>query len=375
MKILHISASHANEALHAYSFHFKKTCKKLGYDIISLSPYTDGWITKDIDYRFGKENFRDFYVGKKLFPLSRVLYNYPDRDFIFIENCKFPFDNDVDIPVIYYHRDLNCKIYVKNPDFFLVRFTSAQKTRDGRPKGGQPEIIEQYHPEIWYNDKIKKIWHANAISQDEFNEFEEFNSYRRVKKGWAYYGSYKPVEEMMQFNSFHYFVYHKHLEIINFIEKHNLAAEFRVVNPELNEYKQHLYQFDATLVIPAWDSWETRRLYEASYCKCVPILYIQNKNARRVFEMQGYVHGETCITFKDKESLLNLNIYDYDLDAIREKAYELVIKNHTYEARVKELFEKIDVNNIVLHNTLNRFINSGSNNLNNILANLEAINK
>lgn len=91
------------------------------------------------------------------------------------------------------------------------------------------------------------------------------------------------------------------------------------------------------MIIPAWDSWETRRLYEASYCECVPILYIQNNNAKRIFYKLGYINGETCITFRNKNDLLDLNIYDYNLEMIRKKGKEMVLKRHTYKTRAKEL--------------------------------------
>lgn len=358
MKILHISASHANESLHAFSFHFKNVARAMGHDVVSISPYTDGLVVKGIDFRFGNESFRNYYIGKQLFPLSRILRNYPESDFIFIENPKFPFDNDVDIPVVYYHRDMKCKSYVPNADFFVLRFWSFGKTKDGRPKGGQPELMELYHPEIWYDDAIKKIWLCHAISTEEFDKFNKYKKLSRTKQGFAYFGSYKSVNDMMRFNNVHYQIYCHHSQIIQFVNDNKLASEFREINESLDAYKKHLFEFDATLIIPAWDSWETRRLYEASFCKCVPIVYIQNENARKVFKAQGYINGKTCITFDNLTELHGLNIYDYNLDTIREQGYEMVKTRHTYKARVQELFNKIDTDNIETKNILRKLLNN-----------------
>ena len=289
------------------------------------------------------ELFEDFYIGKKRFPLSRIVNSYyPEAEFIFIENPKFPFDNDVKIPVFYYHRDIKSVLYVRNPSHLGLRFWSVETTQDGRPKGGQPEIIELYHPEIWWDNQIKKIWFCHAISGAEFGELNKFRKIYRSRKGIAYFGSYKSVDNMMEFNTYHYQIYDHHKNIIDFVEKYNLASRFKRVNYSLDSYKQHLFKYDATLLIPAWDSWETRRLYEASFCGCVPVLYIQNKNAKKVFLAQGYKDGETCITFSDKADLLDLDIYDYDLKKIRKKGQELVLAKHTYKARIKELLKKID---------------------------------
>lgn len=336
MNILHISSSHKNAEAHAFSYHFKETCKRLGHNIESHSPLRGSLIMGNI---LEDESFKDFYIGKERYPLSRLLQVYmPEADFIFIENPKFPFDNDTKIPVFYYHRDLKSTIYVRNPTHLGIRFWSVEMTPDGRPKGGQPEIIEAYYPDIWWNKDIKKVKFLHAISKDEFGEMNKFKDIYRNRKGWAYLGSYKSVDEMMTFNTYHYEVYHRHKEIIDFIEEHNLAAKFTRKNYELDAYKQHLYKFDATLIIPAFDSWETRRLYEASYCECVPVLYIQNDNARKVFKDQGYINGETCITFNNKEDLLDLNIYDHDLEKIRKKGKKMVLSHHTYDRRVYELF-------------------------------------
>ena len=339
MNILHISSSHENEKQHAFSYHFKEVCKKLGHNIKSFSPFRDGIVVPHIAQN---EDMKKLYSGQQLFPLSRVKDNhYPEADFVFVENPKFFFDNDVNIPVFYYHRDLKNAVYIKNATHLGLRFWSLLGAKDGRPHGGQPELIELYHPEIWYNNNIKKVWLCHAISQEEFGELNIHKNLERSKKGYAYYGSYKTVDDMMGNNNYTYQIYRHHKEIIDFIEKYFLASEFRRVNVELGEYKKHLFEFDATVIIPAWDSWETRRLYEASYCGCVPLLYIQNDNARAVFEGQGYIDGKTCITFRDKRELMRLNIYNYDLDYIRKNGKELVLKRHTYEARIKELISKI----------------------------------
>lgn len=346
IEILHISSSHMHEKMHAFSYHFKEVCKELGITINSISPWVGGTITNKIDYRFGKESFNDYYMGKKEFPLSRLLYDYPNCDLIFIENPKFPFDNDVDIPVFYYHRDMKSKLYVRNPTHLGVRFWSMEKTADGRPKGGQPELLECYHPEVWYNNDIKKIWLTHAISEAEFKDLRnpfDIKNFKR-KKGFAYYGSYKSVDEMMPHNNIHFQIYEHHKRIIDFVEKHGLASEFRRINKSLGEYRKHLHLYDATLIIPAWDSWETRRLYEASYCKCVPILYIQNENARKVFAAQGYIHTKTCLTFDHEEDIFTLTnnmAKNFDLSKIQNNGFKLVSEKHSYKARIIELMKKL----------------------------------
>lgn len=348
MNILLISASHNEKNNHAFSYHFKETCKRMGIHVWSLSPY-DGSVVRLLRE---DEYFKDFYIGLERFPLSRFV-NFEDIDLIFIENPKWPFENDtglendLKIPVVYYHRDMHSNVFVRNPDFLAIRFWTEGFTPDGRPNGGQPEILERDHPEIWYNKEIKKIWFTMAISEAEFGELNQFKGINRIRKGWAYYGSYKSVREMMTFNTVHYQIYRHHLEIIDFVKKKNLATEFREINVSLDAYKKHLFQFEATLIIPAWDSWETRRLYEASYCKCVPLLFIQNENARKVFEMQGYKDGETCITFTKKEDLLHLDLRNYNLNLIRAKGHEMVKQRHTYRARILELLDKININKIL----------------------------
>jgi len=350
MNILLISASHGEKAKHSFAHHFKSVCRDMGINVITLSPF-DGTVVKIITDVKG-ESFNDYYIGKKMFPLSWLIDKWPENfiDFVFIENPKWLFDNDTDTTVVYFHRDMVSKVYCRNPDFLAIRFWSDGAAKDGRPAGGQPERLEIWHPEIWWDNEIKKIWLIMAISEDEFHELNAFKDKKRTKKNWTYYGSYISVRVMQHYNNTHFQIYKHHVDIINFIDKYNLAKGFRHVNRSLEDYKRHLFEYDATLIIPAWDSWETRRMYEASFCKCVPLLYIQNENARNVFKKQGYIHGKTCITFTKKEELLILDIYEYDLDKIRKNGYELVKNRHTYKARILELFRLIDVNSILTKN-------------------------
>jgi len=359
MNILHVSASHMDEANHAFAFHFKETCKKMGINITSISPYHKGTIGANLKRRryhkddYYNESFKTAYIGLKPFPISRLVRRYyPCADFVFVENAKFPLDNDdaCKIPVIYYHRDMMANAHVRNPSILAYRFQSMENNPLGELKGGQPEILSICYPELWYNDDIKKIWLTHAISEDEFRDLRKFKNYLRKYRGFAYRGSYKSVKEMMGFNNTHYQIYQHHAEIMDYIKKHNLATKFWEVSDGMDGYKKHLFEFDATVIIPAWDSWETRRLYEASYCRCVPILYIQNSNAVKVFQAQGYSHGKTCLTFDRKEDLLDLELDDYDLEKIRDNGYKLVTQRHTYRARIAEFLEKIDIDQILINN-------------------------
>ena len=347
MNILHISASHTEKNKHSFSYHFKKTGKKMGINIISISPY-DGKVVSMIEDDFN-ESFIDYYVGKKIFPLSALVkkYKFFDPDLIFIENPKWAFDNDTDTCVLYYHRDLISRVFVKNPDYLALRFWTNGLAKDMRPSGGQPELIEIWHPEIWYNDDVKRIWLTNAISEEEFDELNKSNAIKRTKRGFAYLGSYKSVTEMMTYNSVHYKIYKHHYDIIKVVKQMGLASLFKEVNTSLNTYKKHLFEYDATLIIPAWDSWETRRLYEASYCKCVPILYVQNEFAREIFARQGYIHNKTCITFSNISELIHLELKDYDLASIRSAGHSLVKKRHTYKSRILNILELVQIDDIL----------------------------
>ena len=145
MNILLISASHKEGTKHAFAYHFKKVCKKWGINVIALSPY-DGTVVSIID-NVMKERFIDYYIGTKRFPISRLIDKWPENyiDFVFIENPKWPFDNDTDVPVVYFHRDMVSNLYCRNPDYLLIRFWTYGSAKDGRPSGGQPERIEIWH--------------------------------------------------------------------------------------------------------------------------------------------------------------------------------------------------------------------------------------
>lgn len=348
MKILHISCSYKEQSEHAFSFHIKKAFESLGHEVKSIHPYD--FIPKRLDYRFG-EYFKDYYIGKRIFPISRITHEYPNFDIVFIENPKFSFDNDVEMPVIYYHRDLKCNCYVRNADFFLYRFKGA--IRKNLPISGQLELVKLYYPEIYWNEDVKKLFFVHAVSPEEFNEYD---SIRKDIFGITYMGSYKSVKIMINFNSIHRAIYLHHVEIMDFIYEHEIAEYFQEVSGGIEDYRDVLARSEAIFIIPAWNSWSTRRLFEASLYRTIPVIFIQNKDAKKVFNELGYIHNETCIMFEHKEELLDLDIYEYDVEAIQDAGFKMVMERHTYKARAQELLNKINISSILLKGVLRKLI-------------------
>lgn len=348
MKILHISCSYNEQNKHAFSFHIKKAFEALGHEVKAIHPYD--FIPRNLDYRFG-EYFKDYYIGKRVFPISRLIREYPNSDIVFIENPKFSFDNDVDTPVIYYHRDLNCNCYVRNADFFLYRFKGA--IRKNLPISGQLELVKLYYPEIYWNEDVKKLFFVHAVSPDEFSEYD---SIKKDIFGITYIGSYKSVKTMINFNSIHRTIYWHHVEIMEFIEEYDVAEYFQEVSGGIADYRAILARSEAIFIIPAWNSWSTRRLFEASLYRTIPVIFIQNDAAKKVFNELGYKHGETCIMFYNKEELLDLHLYEYDVKSIQEAGFKMVMKRHTYKARAQELLNKINIKSILLKGLLRKLL-------------------
>ena len=106
-------------------------------------------------------------------------------------------------------------------------------------------------------------------------------------------------------------------------------------------YTQMMPLCEAILVIPAWDAHETRRIYEAALCRTINVIFIQDDLAQDIYDKMGFEDGRTCLTFRNKEELdgivYGLKRGTFNAEYIREAAYNVAYKFHTYFARAKQL--------------------------------------
>lgn len=65
----------------------------------------------------------------------------------------------------------------------------------------------------------------------------------------------------------------------------------------------------------------------------------------KYFDKTGFIDEESCLTFKnDKELLEKINSYsDEQLEKIKNKGLEIILKYHTAEIRAKEILRKISL--------------------------------
>ena len=100
-------------------------------------------------------------------------------------------------------------------------------------------------------------------------------------------------------------------------------------------------QSEAVLIIPGNDAYVTRKIYEAAACKALIVLYVQNDEAKKVFDDLGLIDGSNCLMFRNMEELEHIKSFfdKIKIEGYTNDAYEWVKNNHTWDHRAKELIE------------------------------------
>jgi glycosyltransferase involved in cell wall biosynthesis len=272
------------------------------------------------------------FKGDETLPISFYEEVAPKNvkfDCVFIEQNGYNFNNDIDVPVIYYHRDTPTPLFMKDMDILLYRFKSMEK-----------EISKQ-HPKVWGNGCMKVKW-LNGVDVYGFLHVKkkEFSGINWV--GWSntfeYYWNFpKQIE---------YYKFVRH--IVEESDKKKLIVRHKAPIP-YSKYKDILQKSEAVLIVPGNGSYVTRKLYEAAVSKTLIVLWVQNDDAMEIYKNIGLVPNYNCIMFKTIEQLEQikkkwLNIPKKKREIVR-NAFDWVVSNHTWLNRARELLVIINAYN------------------------------
>ena len=251
-----------------------------------------------------------------------------DYDIYFCDGIKECLINDLpkDKLVIYYHRDLFSPFLVDKPDIILYRFL-----------GTHIMLIRLFYPHIHRTVK-KKYPFFFAIDP------------KRLKivikdiPGVSYIGPRFDLIERQKANFLQQLSYNSHARILKFLKKHKITGLF-IEHANSVNYWRNVVRLQARIIIPADYSYETRVIYETGYMKTVMILYIQNRDAKKMFvKYFGLKDKVHYIGFTEPEELLEIckNLESYDLERITENAHNVILKYHTFDKRVEQFIKIIE---------------------------------
>lgn len=299
---------------------FVREWEKMGHEVIEVN--------KDILFQaipeFDMENCLRF---KKPIDLRLIEYRY-DPDFIFIEQMYNRFDTrNVKCPVIYQHREYTHFPDIDDPDILLGSYPFRL------------HFFEQYRP-----------WNYSQIKYRDDNFVAVYPPFfppvkNKVIEGISFMGwSNAPdsfidangiIAKMIIENQMAFMEECRNKGYLNYIEG----------NQGPKHYQDMLGKCEAILIDGGFINGFGRTLFEAMAMKTLCIVRIQNKIIMDYYKKIGLT-DEMCY-FIIKPVDIGLIFSDWDLLKEErakkvEKAYEWVMKYHTYEVRARETLEKFE---------------------------------
>ena len=298
-----------------------------------LGHFVEFWDVHDIYNHFLSAHERVAYnTEKKPVSIKSLLYNMPDIELVLVSQSFLGLKNDVQIPVAYYHREINLPCLVEKPTYLLMNVPEMK------------EFIRNFYPQYWY-DTYQNRWFPMAANPNNFNP----NRHKDLR-GLTYISQWEAALE-----GYRDYVYHAtaatFLEVPMWAHEQGLIHVYNGGNikscPSFDEYRDYLERSKYHLVSCTKYVYITRRVMEAALAKTLNVVYIHCDRAEKCYNDLGFYHKKNCILFREKndlkyiiDQLSNPNIFD--VDQMIKNAYDLVLEKHTYKNRAKELIHIVE---------------------------------
>lgn len=279
----------------------------------------------------------DYLKYKKLYPLSMAIKGHEDKfDILIVEQSFLYFYNDLTIPVLYYHTELNTPPTVGNSD-----------------GGGAPTHLAMKLPEIanWFRS-IYRYWYERAVKYHFYLFPHAYPPHYMPDTKKKHDISYIGIPSDM-FDRTRDWVWNRMTlnmnRIINYIVSHELCTIYNNVGEKpchQIKYNELLHE-SAHVVLLAHDGvYIGRSAFEALACKTIPILWIENDDAEKFIRSLGFEPKgpkQNCYFFRDEYELENLcKNLQYD-QAIADRGYELLLNHHTPGHRALTILKVLEL--------------------------------
>jgi hypothetical protein len=273
-------------------------------------------------------NMEECFRFKKPIDLRLIEYRY-DPDFIFIEQLYNRFDtSNVKCPVIYQHREYTHFPDVEYPDMILGSYPF------------RVHIFEQYNP---WGCHLCRFRADNFVAV--YPPFFPPNE-NKVLKGISYMGWGAPPQHFIDANGpIAKMVIEDQLEFMEQCRKKGM--NFVKGQGGHEHYKERLGSMEAVVVDGGYLNCFGRTMFEAMAMKTLCIVRVHHKKAEEIYKKMGLTEDMCYFIHEPNDIAILLKDWDDEVNvAIREekvrKAYEWVMKNHTYEVRARETLDMFE---------------------------------
>ena len=271
------------------------------------------------------------FHNKKPINIKDIQYRH-DPDFIYIEQLYQRLNIDeITCPVIYQHREYTHFPDIRNPDMLLASYHYRLRA------------FEFYLP--WEYHNIPYVdYNLIAVNTDEVKPVE-----KKTLEGITHIGTSLPFWQFREAGGpFGKMVMDSQTEFWDeCIDKgycSHIPAELKG-----KDYIDMMSRCEALLYDAGRLNIFTRRLVEAMTAKTLLIIRVYTGYQKNVYKEMGLT-DEMCYFIQKPEDIKNIlkewradeEIAEVTRKAKVNRAYEWVIKNHTYKVRARELLEKFE---------------------------------
>ena len=274
-----------------------------------------------VDKLNSESYYKEYRAKEMVCPLSKLVNKASEKpDLIIADEPAIKYYNDLDIPVFYYQREFKRPPMIYYPDiavfwhdeilkFFKKQFAPVWAAKVGRLKSMHIAI----NPKYWV--LAEKIYHgvtgiAGREVIRELPKRKELIAAGHLRLSIEDYETYEKYG--MEF----------------LMDEHGGVTDER--------FRELLPQCEAIWCFIPEQQYVSRRIIEAMACKTLAVFRIQDDTHLAILSAMGFENKKHYIGLKSKADVVEFN-KNWDLkryQPIINRAYDAVLKNHTFENRV-----------------------------------------
>lgn len=299
------------EHINTFSQRMGKALKNLGHSVYIIT-------NNDIAKRYCVSTFKSKYHLTEKNPIDlREILPVENYDMIIISHQNFTYNNPKlgSTEVLYYHREFASYPSCMNPSILAYNMPLHDS------------FIKHYYPKLWHS--TKRIDLPYAVDPEMFNPNRE-----KDLDGLNYVSIYEDaMDDRRDYLWNHLFR--------QYFDRERVFLAYTRVNGGKyvfwDEYKDYVERSEAFLFFTQSAIYGSRRIMEIPACKGLIVIHVESEEARKYYNELGFRHGINCIMFEKRPGL-----YQIDVEEAKENAYEMVLGNHTYGHRARQILELLE---------------------------------
>ena len=242
---------------------------------------------------------------------------------IIIDQISLEFTNLQPIPVFYHHREFKriptvhfpTVVYFWHKD--IIEYYEKRFVKKWMAQVPYKEVMGiPYNPTLYKpEDKIYKGVNGIGFREDPIDCLEDIDIFEAG-----------PITILQQ-----------ELDVFK-------ALGFNVFDTPITDeqYREYLPKCEALWIPLSIRQYISRRMIEAMGCKTLCVIKLENKRHEKILQKMGFINGTHYLGVKRLEDIKEAYNKLKNKKEMIEKAYNVVINNHTYQNRIEQIIKKYE---------------------------------